>query len=78
MKPIGTPEQPHYAAAQRCIARQRYALDIGGIRTRQEREIVGNVLAARTKPRMTLETYRALSWAHETGASFPEFERVTK
>ena len=77
MNPIGHPSQTHYQAGERCIARREYALDIGGVRTRQEREIVVNVLAARTaqKPRMTLQAYRALTWAHETGAKFPEFER---
>jgi len=64
-------------ARERIAARAAYALDIAGLRTRQEREIVVNVLAARTaqKPRMSLQTYRALTCAHETGAKFPEFER---
>ena len=73
----------HQIAAEcrtRIQARADHALDVGAVRSNELREIVGRVLAAnsRKKPRWTLQEYNAYSWAYETGAPFPEFERVQK
>jgi hypothetical protein len=47
MRPIQSDSSVAFEAGQRCIARAAYALDIGGVRSRETVAIVRRVVAAR-------------------------------
>jgi len=47
MRPIPSNNPVAYAAGQRCIARAAYALDVGGVRSRESLEVVQRVVNAR-------------------------------
>ena len=44
MRPIRSASLVAYAAGERCIARAQYALDIGGVRSRETAAVVRQVL----------------------------------
>ena len=47
MKPIESGSPVAYEAGLRCVARAHYALDIGGVRSRETIDVVRRVVAAR-------------------------------